>query len=310
MLHLERHLDLLGARLIARIHAPRSAVCRKCLLDLLVFVEEQRDLERVVLGVQALELGALAACDPQREAHARLRAGRLGKQLAQRPVRLGRELGDEAGEARGHALQRRDEDTPERGERFGVVGCAVGRRVRAKGSREVCEPVALQARQQYLGQRERVEPRAGKRPRLGAAHNEGAVERRVVRDEVASSRELRERRHGFSRGRGVCDVRVRDASELGDFLGYGAAGVHEGLKAPDDIGAVHAQRRNLDERAIGGVEPRGLGVDDYDVVFHERKRRVVGGFGKRLVARADVLVRARDEQRIERGARLCLFVCV
>ena len=310
MLHLERHLDLLGARLVARVHAPCNAVCRKRLLHLLVFVEEQRDLVRVVLGVQPLELGALAACDAQREAHTRLCAGRLGKQLAQRPVRLGRELRDEAGEARGHALERRDEDAPERGERLGVVGCAVGRWMRAKGGSEVHEPVALQTRQQNLGQRERVDPCAGKRSRLGAPHDEAAIERRVVRDEVAPSRELRERRHGLPRRWGVCDVGVRDAGELGDLFGDGAPGVHEGLEALHDIGAVHAQCRNLDERAVRGVEPRGLGIDDYNVVFYERKRRVVGGFGKRMVACADILVRARDEQRVERGAWLCLFVCV
>ena len=219
MLHLECHFDLLAARLVARVHASRRAACRKRLLYLLVFIKKQRDLERVILGAQPLELGAFATCSPQREAHARLRAACLGKQLAQRPIRLGREFRDEAGEARRHALERRDEDAPKRGERLGVVGCAVGRRMRAKGSREVHEPVALQARQQNLGEHERIDPCAAKRSGLGASHDEGAVERRVVRNQVASSRELRECRHGLSRRRGICDVCVRDAGELGDLFG-------------------------------------------------------------------------------------------
>ena len=129
--------------------------------------------------------------------------------------------------------------------------------------------MAAHAGQHDARQRQAVHPPAGDGPGLGLAHDDPAVERGVVRHEVAVVCPGGEELHRKAWVRRAGHVFLRDAGELCDLCRDGAAGVHKGLEAVHDLRATQDAGRYLDDLVSGGVETGGLCVDDHDLVFEQ-----------------------------------------
>jgi len=117
-----------------------------------------------------------------------------------------------------------------------------------------------------------------------------------MRDEVAITCKLRKRRDSFAWGGGTDNVCLGNARELGDFGWNGAPRVYEGLERIDGFAPTHADGGNLEQRAAGGVESRGLGIEYDDLVLDEAKLKLVGSLGELTVHVGDIVISTRNEE--------------
>ena len=145
---------------------------------------------------------------------------------------------------------------------------------------------------------QRVDPPPTKCASTRHALDEGAVERRVVRHDVAITDELDQPKDsGFDAGL-TSEHLVGDARQLGDFRRDGNERVDEHREGADDLRAAHDCSSEFDDAISVRVVSRGLDVDDCDLVV-ETERGVEGTLGKRPVGRFDVFVRSGNEEGCE-----------
>ncbi len=124
------------------------------------------------------------------EDSARSCGGDVSEDGARGPLGVAGEVGEAVQEPDRQVGEPDERDAPHRCQCFDVGKRAVRRSARADAERvrEIGEAVRAQARQRDAHDFERVDPGAAKRVAAGHPLDEGAVEARVVRDDVAARR--------------------------------------------------------------------------------------------------------------------------
>ena len=122
--------------------------------------------------------------------------------------------------------------------------------MQAERGRKINEAVRFETRQHDLRERERVNPLPRELVRARLTHDEPLVKAGVMRNQIAIARKLDKRMDCVARAWGTINVDLRYARELRDFEWDGVAGVDEGVKLVDGLVSVHANCRNLEQRAF------------------------------------------------------------
>ena len=291
--HLERHRDLLVARLVRGIHAIDQAAGSIIPLELIA----TRHLEpRKLIGVDALGrsvgLEHVGAGGWQREDRAGVLTREEREDGSVGPGHIGMHVREPLHKARRQVRQRDEQNAPNAAEGVDVGVGTVGD---GGASKEVGHETQLMGRQTGQGdtrERKRVDPDVAHVDAALDRLDERAVERRVVRDDGASAHKIRECGNGVhGRGR-VGDVGVRDARELSDLRRDQTGRVDERVKTVHDLAPRKSGRRDLDKLVILDREPRGLGVENDDILFDQAEFPRFRTLGERRIGIDDELRRS------------------
>ena len=192
-----------------------------------------------------------------------------------------RQAAHEAGGKVGQAAQ---QNAPHAAQCLNIGICSMRHALAAKELGHDGELMRRQARQRDAGERERVDPDIGN---IGSTWNlldEPAVECRVVRNHGTPANELRQGRHSVNcRGR-MRYIGIRDARQLGDFLGYQPARLHKGVEAIHNLAAAQTGGRDFDQLAIAVRQSRGLRIEHDDVVLYQAERTSFSALGECRIA--------------------------
>jgi hypothetical protein len=165
--------------------------------------------------------------------------------------------------------------------------------------------VTAQTRQRDPRELQRVEPPSGQAPSDAARRlqHEGAVERRVVRHDVAIADEVRHLCDDLAQPRSAGNEGVVDAGELGGLTRDRLAGIHERGEALQHFRPSRDHHRDLDHVIARGIESGRLHVEERELggrVVEPEQR--AGDRGKRGVAPRDLHVgTGRQKARETRG---------
>ena len=170
------------------------------------------------------------------------------------------------------ALQHGDELLHHARDDLGVVkGTVVVEGGQAQVLADDIQLVALELRQQALGEHQRVEHHGLEvyaAPLAGGGHEAG-VEASVVRDYGPVAHEVEEGAHGLRLARRPGDVAVADAGELRDVRGYGHLRVHEGAELVAHLAALEEHRADLGQAVRHRGEARGLHVEGDELAVEQ-----------------------------------------
>ena len=149
-----------------------------------------------------------------------------------------------------------------------------------------------QARKRDARQRQRIDPNIAHVDAAFDRLDKRAVERGVVCDHRAATDKIGESGDGLNRRRGICNIGICNARELGNLGGNQLPGMHEGIEAVDDLAARKTGRRDLDQLVVLHRKTRGLGIEDDNIFLDETKRLGFGALGKRGIGIDDKLRRS------------------
>ena len=170
------------------------------------------------------------------------------------------------------ALQHRDEAFHHPRDDLGVVkGAVVVEFGQAQMLGHDVQLVALQLRQQALGEHEgveddRLEPYAAA---LAGGGHEAGVKARVVRDDGPVAHEVQEGAHGLGlRGR-TGDVAVPDAGQLRDIRRDGHFRVHESAELVPHLAALEEDGAYFGQPVRHGAQARRLHVEGHELAVEQ-----------------------------------------
>ena len=244
--NLERHRDLLIARLIRGIHAIDQAARGVVRLDFLATRHlENRQLVRINTIVRAVGLEYVGASGTEGEDG----AGVLSRQEREDGTIGPGHVGVHVGQARHKALwqvgERHEQHAPHATQGVDIGVGAVRHRVAAKQVGHERQLMRGQAWKCDSRKRQRIDPDVADVDTALDRLDKRTVEGGVMRDHGAAADKIGKRGHGLDGRRGICHIGVCNAREFGNLGGNQLLGMHERIKAVNDLAARKAGRGNL-----------------------------------------------------------------
>ena len=166
---------------------------------------------------------------------------------------------------------------------------AVRHRVAAKQVGHERQLVRGQARKRDSRKRQRIDPDVADVDTALDRRDKRTVEGCVMRDNRAAADKIGESGDGLNRRRGICHIGICNARELGNLGRNQLLGMHKGVKAVNDLAARKAGRGNLNQLIVLHRKPRGLGIEDDDILLDKPERLRLGTLGERGVGIDDKL---------------------
>ena len=280
--YLERHRDLLWARLVVLVHASDYAARGELVPNGLWGWGDKRP---IALGSVCALPRLLAGDQPVTQCLERERLGapldgKVRNDGPKGPLYLGMHLGELAQEPCWQVREPKQDDAPHATERVNVVAGAVRDRVAAKRLCHVRESVGREARKRDARERKRVNPGVRHLGASAYALDEGAVEGRIVCQHRGAAHKVCQGAHGLLGVGGGRDIYVAYARKALDLWRNRPAGIDKGLKAVDRLTAREPRGGYLYELTILEREARSLRVEHNDVLFKQVKPMGVGPLGK------------------------------
>ena len=149
-----------------------------------------------------------------------------------------------------------------------------------------------QARKRDARQRQRIDPNIAHVDAAFDRLDKRAVKRGVVCDHRTATDKIGESGDGLNRRRGICNIGICNARELGNLGGNQLFGMHEGIEAVDDLAARKTGRRDLDQLVVLHRKARGLGIEDNHIFLDKAEGLRFGAVGKRGIGVDDKLRRS------------------
>ena len=292
--HLERHRNLLIARLVGGIHTIDQTARGIVGLNFLAARHfKDRQLVRIHAVVCAICLENICTSGAEREDGPGVLSSQEREDGTVRPRYIGMHIGQAGHKALRQISERHEQHAPYAAQGVDVGVGAVRHRVAAKQIGHKGQFVRGKPRKRDARQRQRIDPDIA---HIDAALNrldKRAVEGGIVRDHRATTDKIGESGDSLNGRRGIGHIGICNARELGNLGRNQLLGMHEGIETVNDLAARKTGRRDLDKFVILHRQTGGLGIEDNDVFLDKTERLRLGALGKRGIGIYDKLRRSR-----------------